>query len=277
VFICFHPWFYCFGFEMRDQEQTALVTGASVGIGRDLAIVLAEAGCDLVVTARNGEQLQKLAEELRGKFGIKVEVIVQDLAKPQAADEIFREVEKREITIDLLINNAGFGGYGRFDVQAVEQSLDMLQVNVVALTHLTRLFLPGMVERKRGRVMNVASIAAFLPGPGLAVYYASKAFVVSFSQAVAAELKRTGVTVTALCPGPTETEFQKRAGVENSPIFRGNMMSSMRVARIGYRAMMRGKRVVVTGFKNQLMASAARFAPRGLVTAVAKKLNESRG
>jgi uncharacterized protein len=262
---------------MEKGKRFALVTGASVGIGRDLALVLAEAGHDLVVTARNEQKLIELAEVARGKFGVKVEVIVGDLAKPQAAEEIFREVEQRGISIDLLINNAGFGGYGRFDQQPVQQSLDILQVNIVALTHLTRLFLPGMIERKWGRVMNVASIAAFLPGPGLAVYYASKAFVVSFSEAVAAELKGTGVTVTAVCPGPTETEFQKRAGVEKSPIFRGNMMDSMTVARIGYQGMMRGKRVVITGFRNKVMANVARHAPRRLVTAVAKKLNEARG
>src|SRR5438045_741754 len=229
---------------MSESAGRALVTGASVGIGRDLAIVLAENKHDLVITARNQQQLEALAGELRQKFDVKVDVLPQDLAKPQAAREVFDELEGRKIAIDLLINNAGFGGHGRFDREDRDEILGMLQVNIVALTELTRLFLPAMVDRKRGRVMNVASTAAFLPGPLMAVYYASKAYVLSFSEAVAAELKRTGVTVTALCPGPTITEFQKRAGIAESGLFQSGLtMDSMTVARIGYRAMMRGKRV----------------------------------
>ena len=257
--------------------STALVTGASEGIGRDLAFVLAEHKHDLVITARNGERLEALATELRSTFGVRVEVIVKDLAKPQAAGELFDEIQTRGILIDLLINNAGFGGHGRFDQEDVNEILGMLQVNIVALTHLTRLFLPQMVERKSGRIMNLASVAAFQPGPLMAVYYATKAYVLSFSEAIAAELKRTGVTVTAVCPGPTTTEFQKRAGVETAPAFQSGMvMESMPVARIGYRAMMRGKRVVITGIQNKLMVAASRLVPRRVLISVVKKMNESR-
>ena len=250
---------------MSTATLTALVTGASVGIGRDLAIVLAENKHNLVISARNQEQLESLATELRQKFGVAVEVIVKDLSKPQAAMELFDEVARRGITIDLLINNAGFGGHGRFDREDLDEVLGMLQVNIAALTHLTRLFLPQMVERKSGRVMNVASTAAYQPGPLMAVYYATKAYVLSFSEAIAAELKRTGVTVTALCPGPTNTEFQTRAGVATAPAFQaGLMMDSMTVARIGYRGMMSGRRVVITGLRNKLMAQVSQLAPENL-------------
>jgi short-subunit dehydrogenase len=257
--------------------MTALVTGASVGIGRDLAVVLAENKHDLVITARNQQQLESLAAELREKFGVRVEVIVMDLAKPQAAGELFEEVQRRGIAIDILINNAGFGGHGRFDGENVDEILGMLQVNIVALTHLTRLFLPGMVERKSGRIMNLASVASFTPGPMMAVYFATKAFVLSLSEAIAAELKRTGVTVTAVCPGPTKTEFGKRAGITSATSFHDLFtMQSMPVARIGYRAMMRGQRVVVTGVQNKLTTGLVKFLPRRMVTATVKKMNEQR-
>ena len=262
---------------MSEAPGRALVTGASVGIGHDLAIVLAENKHDLVIVARNQTQLESLAGDLRSRFNVKVDVAPQDLAKPQAAGEIFDELERRDIAIDILINNAGFGGHGRFDRENVDEILDMLQVDVVALTHLTRLFLPRMVEQKRGRVMNVASTAAFQPGPLMAVYYASKAYVLSFSEAIASELKRTGVTVTALCPGPTITEFQKRAGMAESGMFQSGLaMDSMSVARIGYRAMMRGKRVAIAGLRNKIMAHSTRLAPRSLLASVVKKLNQSR-
>jgi uncharacterized protein len=261
---------------MSDPQGMALVTGASVGIGRDLAFLLAQNRHDLVITARNQTQLESLAGELRSRFSVRVEVIVQDLAQPQAADAILAEVSARDLAIDILINNAGFGGNGRFDQEDPDEILRMLQVNVVALTQLTRLFLPAMVERGRGRVMNVASTAAFLPGPLMAVYYASKAYVLSFSEAIASELKRTGVSVTALCPGPTNTEFQKRAGIENSKLFQINAADSMSVARAAYRAMMAGRTVAITGLANKLMVQALRLAPRRLLPPVVKKLNRSR-
>ena len=174
------------------------------------------------------------------------------------------------------MNNAGFGTHGPFAEAEIDSQLGMLQVNVVALTHLTRLFLPGMLKRGSGRIMNVASVAAFLPGPLMAVYYASKAYVLSFSEGLAGEVAAKGVTVTALCPGPTKTEFQVRAGIADTPMFRMGAMSSAKAARIGYEAMMRGRRSVVTGFSNKLSAVSTRFFPRRATAAIAKRMNENR-
>ena len=259
---------------MSDAKRTALITGASVGIGRDLAVVAAEQGHDLVIVARNREQLDALATELREKFKVRVEVLPKDLAKPQAASELFEEIKQRNITIDILINNAGFGIGQRFDRTEVDPILGMVQVNVAALTHLMRLFLPQMIERKFGRIMNVASVAAYLPGPFLATYYATKAYVLSLSEAVAAELKHTGVTITAVCPGPTQTEFSKRANLDKAAGFKGPMMmDSMTVARIGYRAMMKGRRVSVTGIQNRMLVGLLKIVPRRMATAIVAKFN----
>jgi short-subunit dehydrogenase len=189
---------------------------------------------------------------------------------------LFDSVRARNLSIDYLVNNAGFGTHGPFAETDVKAQLAMLQVNVVALTQLTRLFLPAMLARKYGRIMNVASVAAFLPGPLMAVYYASKAYVLSFSEALDNELSGSGVHVTAVCPGPTATEFQKRAGIDNSPLFKINAMTSAAVAKAGYRAMMRGRRSVVVGGGNKFMAFSTRFAPRRLTAAVSRKLNENR-
>jgi hypothetical protein len=261
---------------MSEPRSTALLTGASAGIGRDLAFVLAENGHDLLITARDETRLRQLADDLQGRFGVRVEVIPKDLAKPESPQEIFDEISAKQIQIDLLINNAGFGAGGRFDQIPLEKMLQMLQVNVTALTHLTRLFLPAMIQRGSGRVMNVASTAAFVSGPLMAEYYASKAYVLSLSEAIAFELKRTGVTITALCPGPTSTEFQKRAGLEHSALFKHAGMDSMTVARIGYRAMMSGKRIAITGMTNKILTNLNRFMPRALIVSVVKKLNQNR-
>jgi short-subunit dehydrogenase len=256
--------------------KTALITGASVGIGRDLAELFAANGHHLVITARNRQQLADLATRLRQQHGVNVEVIDKDLSLPGTAQELFDQIQVRGIAVDFLVNNAGFGTFGKFADSEVAAQLGMLQVNVAALTHLCRLFLPPMLARRGGRILNVASTAAFQPGPLMAVYYASKAYVVSFSEALDAENHRKGVTVTALCPGPTITEFQKRAGITNSRLFRLNSMSSADVARIGYDGMMSGRRVVIAGFRNRVMALGAKLAPRRFTTAVAKKLNSNR-
>ncbi len=255
------------------KGKTALVTGASVGIGRDLAELFARDGHHLILTARNESQLNEIAKKLSTDFGVCVDVIAKDLAIPNAGREIFDRVDR---PVDFLVNNAGFGTHGLFAEADVQSQLAMLQVNIVALTELSRLFLPGMIQRHSGKILNVASTAAFLSGPLMAVYYASKAYVLSFSEAIDSELEGTGVTVTALCPGPTNTEFQKRAGVEHTKLFAANTMSSMEVAEIGYRAMMRGKRRVITGVRNRLMITAAKVVPRSWTTAVARKLNRNR-
>jgi short-subunit dehydrogenase len=256
--------------------KTALITGASVGIGRDLAECFARGGHHLVLTARSQSHLDEVAAKLRDAHGVRVEVIAKDLSIAGAGQELFDQISSMKVEIEFLVNNAGFGTHGPFGEAEVLPQLAMLQVNVVALTHLTRLFLPAMLARKGGRVLNVASTASFLPGPLMAVYYASKAYVLSFSEAVDAEVTGSGVTITALCPGPTITEFQKRMGVENSLLFRKNTMTSQAVAEIGYHAMMAGKRVAVAGFKNSFLVAAMKFSPRKWTAGVAKKLNAGR-
>jgi short-subunit dehydrogenase len=260
---------------MRDRP-TALITGASAGIGKDLAHVFAENRFDLILTARNQSALESLSSELMANHKVRVEIIVRDLAYPSAPEEIYRKIKEWGASLDVLVNNAGFGTHGTFAETDVKQVQDMLQVNVTALTMLTRLFLPDMLTRKRGRIMNVASTAGFQPGPLMAEYYASKAYVLSLSEAIATEVERSGVTVTALCPGPTTTEFQKRAGIENTRLFKRTSMSSMDVARIGYEGMMRGKRIVIPGIKNRLLVQSVRVGPRKWVADVVKKLNATR-
>lgn len=261
---------------MPESRRLALITGGSVGLGRDLAALFAADGYDLLLIARNQKQLETVAADLSSKHAINAEVLAKDLSSPTAAQEIFDHVQGKSLKIDALVNNAGFGTNGAFAEADLASQLSMLQVNIVALTHLTRLFLPGMVERRSGKVLNVASTAAFLPGPFMAVYYASKAFVLSFSEAVNSELAGTGVTVTALCPGPTRTEFFDRAGMGSSPLFHANMMDGPTVVRIGYRAMQRGKPVAIAGFKNRVLIGMMRLTPRSVVTSIAKKLNRTR-
>ncbi len=257
------------------NTHTALVTGASGGIGLELARKLAEEGYDLVLVARSADRLEALAAELREQHGRSVTVVVSDLARPEAPEEIARSAAEAGITVDVLVNNAGFANYGRFHESDRRRELDMIQVNVTALTHLTHLLLPGMVERGSGRIMNVASTAAFQPGPLMAGYYATKAFVLHFSEAIATELSGTGVTVTALCPGPTSSGFQERAGMQEAKLLKYGTMSSRAVAEYGYRALMRGKRVAVPGFSNRLGTLAPRLLPRKTIAKVVGNLQSS--
>jgi hypothetical protein len=229
---------------------------------------------DLIITARNQAELEKLANELQTAHGNHVHVIPADLAQPEAPGQIFAEIERRELQVDILINNAGFGSYGAFAESDPRTSLDMVEVNIAALTALTRLALPGMVQRKRGRIMNVASTAGFQPGPLMAVYYATKAYVIMFSEAIANELKGSGVTVTCLCPGATATNFAGRAKMEESRLFKMGAMKSRDVALVGYKGMMAGKGLVIPGFLNKTVAMSVRFSPRKLVTAISRSLQE---
>jgi short-subunit dehydrogenase len=257
--------------------STALVTGASAGIGLELSRVLAAHGHDLVLVARRRDVLDRVAAELSGRHGVAVTVLPADLADPDAPVGIHRELRERGIAIDILVNNAGFGLRGTFAEMDEQRIGDMLQVNVSALTLLTRLFLPGMVQRGRGRVLQLASTAAFQPGPLMAEYYATKAYVLSFSQAIAEELRQSGVTITALCPGPTRTEFADVAGMQSSRLFGAAFVMTARdVAEYGYRAMMRGRRVAIPGVVNRLVAFSTRLAPRRLSTAVARMAQEHR-
>ena len=259
------------------SRGTALVTGASSGIGLELSTLLARDRHELVLVARSRDRLEAIARGLTEEFGVAVTILARDLALPETPAEIARELDERRLTIDILVNDAGFGVYGPFAETPLRKELEMIQVNVAAPTHLTKLLLPGMLQRRRGRIMNVASTAAFQPGPLMAVYYATKAYVLSFSEALANELAGTGVTVTALCPGPTITEFQKQAGMGKTLLFHSPLvMKASEVARAGYEGMMRGKALVIPGLANLALVEALRVTPRRLVTAIARRIQETR-
>jgi hypothetical protein len=256
---------------------TALVTGASSGIGLELASTAARDRHDLVLVARQRERLESIGRGLAEEYGVEVTILAKDLADPAAPAAVARELSERGIAVDVLVNDAGFGVYGFFAETPIDRELEMMQVNAAALTHLTKLFLAGMLERRRGWILNVASTAAFQPGPIMAVYYATKAYVLSFSEALASETAGTGVTVTALCPGPTHTEFERRAGFKPAPLFRSPLVKpAADVARAGWEGMKRGKRLVIPGIANRVLVQAERVTPRRLVTAIARKLQESR-
>jgi len=258
-------------------RQTALITGASGGIGLELARLFAAGGYDLVLVARSAGKLEELAGELR-KHGGAVRVLAQDLARPESPEEVFRELEAAGVAVDVLVNNAGFATYGPFAELDLGRELEELQLNVVTLTHLTKKLLPGMLARRRGGVLNVASTAGFQPGPLMAVYYATKAYVISFSEALAEELSGTGVAVSVLCPGPTATGFQQRAGMEASKLFSGVMQvaDAAAVARAGYEGFRAGKRIVIPGLLNKVGVQSIRVSPRALVTRMVKRMQERR-
>jgi short-subunit dehydrogenase len=260
---------------MNSSRSTALITGASSGIGLELANLFARDGSDLVLVARSEGKLREIASRFEREFGIATRVLAADLARPHAAQELVMTLNVHEVTIDALVNNAGFGLAGPFVATDLEKELEMIQVNIVALTELTKLLLPGMVTRRSGRILNLASTASFQPGPLMAVYYATKAYVLSFSEAIADELRDSGVTVTALCPGPTDTGFAAAASMESARLFKMmKPMNSAAVARVGYEAMKRGKRVVIPGLRNKVLAQSIRVTPRRMVTAIVRKLQE---
>jgi uncharacterized protein len=260
---------------MTRARPVALVTGASSGIGRELARVLARESHDLVLVARRESELQALAEELRSRFGAESTVIAADLSVPDGPQRVYDSVTAAGHSIDILVNNAGFGGHGAFVETSAADEQRMLAVNVVALTTLTKLFLPAMVQRRHGRVLNVASTAAFQPGPFMAIYYASKAYVLSFTEAIAEELVGTGVTVTALCPGVVPSGFQEAAGLaEDAPVVKSpGAKSAQFVARAAYDGMMHGKRIVIPGALNKLGVQSLRLAPRRAVVTVVRRLH----
>jgi short-subunit dehydrogenase len=260
---------------MSAKPQTALITGASAGIGRELAKLFAKDGYNLVLVARTASRLNLFADELQRQFSISAKTFALDLATPSAPQFLFDQLERENLAVDVLVNNAGYGKLGAFAEVSLEESLGQIHLNIAALTHLTKLFLAPMLGRKSGKILNVASTAGFQPGPLMAVYYASKAYVISFSEALANELHSSGVTVTCLCPGPTDTEFQTRAGTENSLLFRkGGPMTAKAVAQDGYRGLMKGKPLIISGLKNWLVAESLRISPRSLVTAISRRLIE---
>ena len=255
------------------STETVLITGASSGIGRELAKCFAAEGSRLALVARSGGALESLAGELRQAYRIQTQVCAADLARAETPARILEHLQAAGWKVDVLVNNAGFGAQGLFAQLPLERQLQMIQVNVTALTHLTRLCVPHLIERRRGGLLNVASTAGFQPGPGMAVYYATKAFVLSLSEALAEELVGTGVTVTALCPGPTETDFVRAAGMRPTRLFKSSAMTAEAVARMGHDAFRRGRCVAVAGLRNRLLAFSVRLAPRALVRKIAQRLN----
>ncbi len=257
------------------KMKTALITGASSGIGLELAKIHAQKGDNLVLVARSEQKLNDLKKELESQYNITAKVIALDLSKTESAHQLFDLTEEKNIKVDYLINNAGFGDFEEFHKSDLNKALEMIDLNIKSLTILSKLYLDGMLERKSGKIMQLASTASFQPGPLMAVYYATKHYVLAFSEAIAEELKDSGVTVTALCPGPTASGFQNASDLGDSKLVKDKKLpTSAVVAKYGYKAMMKGRRVAIHGFQNKLMAFSVRFTPRSWVTALVKKLSE---
>jgi uncharacterized protein len=255
------------------MKNTALITGASNGIGLELAKVHASKGGDLVLVARNKSKLDELKSEFEKQFKVSVYTIGKDLSVTNAAQEIYDETNKQNIYVDYLINNAGFGDFGMFAETDWNKELQMINLNITTLTHFTKLYLQDMVKRRKGKIMNVASTAAFQSGPTMAVYCATKAYVLSFSEAVSNEVSDKGITITALCPGATETGFQTAGGMEESELFKGKKLPTAKeVAEYGYTAMIKGKTVAIHGIFNYIMSNSIRFIPRDMVLKVSRKM-----
>lgn len=257
--------------------MTTLITGASAGLGEGFARAIAAQGDDLILTARRSDRLEALAADLRAKHNVTVHVFAADLADHTAPDHLAADIAAAGLTVDTLINNAGFGTRGAFAEAALDTQVGQIDVNCRALVALTHAVLPGMVERKSGAILNIASVAAFQPGPWMAVYYATKAFVLSFSEALHEEVKASGVRVTALCPGPTRTEFADVAGMGDSELFKRFASDPQAVIRDGLSALKAGQAVKVSGLMNTLMADGIRFTPRVFARRIAGALQKVRG
>ncbi len=248
------------------MKKTALITGASGGLGLSFVNLFAKDGYDLVLVARNGERLEEIKKDVEQKYNIKALVVAKDLCSPSGADEVYEATKQAGINIDVLVNNAGFGDFGEFHNSDINKQIRMVDLNCIALMHLCHLYLSDMLKQKSGNILNVDSIAAFQPGPLMSVYYATKAFVLSFSQALTRELKGTGVKVTALCPGPIRTNFDNAADLGESGLFKNlKVWDPDTVAEFGYKNMKKGKSLCVCGFLNKLIVFANRLAPRALV------------
>lgn len=255
------------------MNKTALITGASGGIGMELAKEFANSKINLILVARSEGKLQELATQLRANTGIEVQILAKDLSHYSAAKEIAEWCTQKNITVDYLVNNAGFGDFGFFHESDWAKQEQMINLNITTLTYLTRLFLPGMIQRKFGKILNVASTAAFQPGPTMSVYYATKAYVLHFSEAISNELEGTGVTVTALCPGATESDFQNKAAMQESKLVKGKKLpTAAEVAAYGYKSMMKGKVVAIHGLMNYFLANSIRFTPRALVLKIVRTM-----
>jgi short-subunit dehydrogenase len=259
------------------MNKAALITGASAGLGKEFAWLFAADGHDVVLVARRKDKLEELAKEIQGKHEkVKAHVIAEDLASPGAAERIVKALGDLGVEIEFLVNNAGFGGTGPFAESDLARQLEMVQVNVIVLMTLTRLLLPKMIARQSGRILNIGSTAGFVPGPFMSVYYASKAFVNSFTEALSVELAGTGVTITVSCPGATATEFAAVAGNEKSSLFASGVATAADVAKDGYEAMKRGEVLAVAGASNKMKIWSLRFAPRGMVRDMTAKMNQNK-
>jgi short-subunit dehydrogenase len=256
------------------KKETVFITGASGGIGYAFAERFAKDGYDVVAVARSEKKLHQLKEMLETKYDIRVFPYAKDLSKQEEVESLYNELKQQHIEIDVLINNAGFGLYGEFTETNLEEELNMIDLNVKTLTHLTKLAVVDMVKRNKGKILNVASLAAFQPGPLMAVYYATKAYVLSFTEALENELKGTNVTVAALCPGPTETGFFERANLSQSKLFKLGVMDIKQVVEAGYNGLMKNKTIIIPGLKNRLLAMSVRFLPRKVVTAIVRQIQE---
>lgn len=255
------------------MKKTALITGASGGIGYELAKIFAKNNTNLILVARNKNKLDELKNELENQFGISVYTIGKDLSIRESVSELYEETKKQNIPVEYLINNAGFGDFGMFTDTDWDKEERMINLNMKTLTLLTKLYIREMTERGSGKVMNVASTAAFQPGPLMAVYCSTKSYVLNFSQAINNEVKSRGVTVTALCPGPTESGFQDASGMKESKIVtKIKMPSSKTVVEYGYKAMMKGKPVAIHGYMNKILALSVRFMPRNVVVKITRIL-----
>lgn len=252
---------------------TALITGASSGIGYEISKILAAQGHDIVLVARRKDNLRQLAAFLEREHAIQATVVAEDLCQPGAPQRIYDLLKKKNIPVDILVNNAGIGAWGPFPANECQRELDVIQLNVAALTHLTRLFAVDMVKRGLGKILNVASVSGFVPGPYMAVYHGTKAFVVSFSESLRSELKGTGVSVTVVCPGPTASEFHHSAGTVDLRVLRHlTMHTSAQVARTAVKAMQKRKAIEIPGLLNKLLVFLPRFLPRSWVRFIAKML-----
>lgn len=261
------------------RKRTALITGATQGIGLEFCKLFAADGYNLVMVARDSERLDLLRHRFQEEYEIKVQIFARDLTEPSAPSAIFDALKIQNVIVDVLVNNAGFGNFGLFTETDWETERNMIQLNITSLTQMTKLFLPDMLVLDSGGIINVASTAAFMPGPLMAVYYATKAYVLSFSQALAEELKDTNITINTLCPGHTATEFSKREHMENSKPFTpvsGIIQSAEEVAREGYRDFMHKKPLTITGTMNKMMIQSLRFSPRKAVTKVTRWLMDKR-
>ena len=254
-------------------KETVLITGASSGIGMGLAKLFAADGSDLVLVARREDRLNELAEELKSEHGIEVHVLPKDLSKKTSPKEIFNHLKKEKIEMDVLVNNAGFGSRGTVSELDTDLHVDMVQVNAAALTHLTSLFLPGIIERGQGGILNVGSLAGFQPGPNLAVYFATKAYVLSFTEALAEEISNPNIKVSCFAPGPVKTEFGEKSDLEDSLLFKMSLMDLEPAVKAGYEGFRKGKTIVIPGLKQQIVPFLNRFTPRLIVRKIAKKLN----